>query len=588
MLRKDRRSYFVFVLLIVFTALVSSLYIYRIHLSSQQINTTNYLRDNWTCQVSSGTYYSLAPPSNLSNHANNTMVLTHMLPDVLNKNDVLYFRSSQQAVKVFLDDIIIYEYQDPGSRITGIATPSHWNFIPLETSDAGKELRIELRSPYALFSGKMNAIYLGDNFSLTSDLLAHVLNGYICTLVLLVFGILIILSSFIFINQNEGIKSFRYLGLYTILLALWMRSEVRVPDYLMFNPHVETLIGFLSLFLCPIPYLLFIKQRLPEKLHKVIHFLLALFSANFVVCIILQLLGIHDLVESSIIFPIFIIPTVILVCMQYLLQIKNRQRSYPLFSIFAFVSLVSSIAIELLYYYFGHSEYLGYLFRIDMIIYVACLAFSAVDTIVSHEMVSAQASELILKHQIKMMLSHIQPHFLFNSLGAIQSLIKKSPDTAYKMLFDFSKYLRSSINAWNNQSLIPFSTELENVKSFTNIQLIRFRNSFRVEFDIAVSDFSVPLLSIRALVENAVNHGARKSTSESPFVHIHSYETPGLYVIEIVDNGPGFDVDETLSNSDSSSGIQRCQHLFQSQMNASLNIHSTLGKGTTVIVHIPR
>ena len=412
MWKKDKRTYFVFILLILFTVLVSGFYMYRMYLSTQQISSTNYLQDNWTCQVSSGTYYSLTPPSNLDNHANNTMILTHALPDTLNQYDSLYFRSSQQSVRVYLDDVLTYEYHDPGSVFTGIATPSHWNFVPLETSDAQKTLRIELTSPYPLYAGKMNAIHLGNYIVMTSDLLKHVLHGYICTLILLTFGILIVFSSFIFSMQNEGIKSFRYLGLFTALLALWMRSEVQLPDYLMFEPHLERLIGLSSLFLCPIPYLLFIKKRFSQKIHKIINLLITLYSANFVICIILQLFGIHDLVESSIIFPIFVIPTVILVCAQYLLQLKHQERSYPFFSILAFVSLVSSIGIEILYYYCGLSKYLAYMFRADMTIYVVCLTFSAADTIVSNEMICAQKSELILKHQIKMMLSHIQPHFI--------------------------------------------------------------------------------------------------------------------------------------------------------------------------------
>ena len=129
---------------------------------------------------------------------------------------------------------------------------------------------------------------------------------------------------------------------------------------------------------------------------------------------------------------------------------------------------------------------------------------------------------------------------------------------------------------------------MENVKSFTNIQLIRFRNAFRVEYEIEASNFMVPILSIRALVENAVNHGARRSSSEDAFVLIHSFESQNYFIIEVIDNGPGFHVEEKLSNSDSTSGLHRCRHILETELNATIDIHSSLGKGTTVIVHIPK
>ncbi|MDD2970967.1 MAG: histidine kinase [Lachnospiraceae bacterium] len=498
------------------------------------------------------------------------------------------FRSSQQSVRLYLDDVLVYAYENPGSRLTGIATPSRWNMIPLESTDASKELRIELKSPYSQFSGIVNTVYLGSSTVLTSNLLKNTLHGYICSLLILIFGIIMLFTSHIFHIRNHAVQNFRYLGCFNILLSLWMRSEVRLPDYLTFDPHFELMLGICSMMLCPIPYLLFVKNRLNEKLHHVIKILLYLYSANFIICAALQLLGICDMLESSIVFLVLVVPTVVVICFHYILQLLHRERKYPVFFIFSFLSLFISIIVELIYYYLKHIEYYNYVFHTVMTIYIICLTFTAVQSIVSNEMLSAQVSEQILVGQIKMMLSHIQPHFLFNSLGAIQSLIRKSPDTAYQMLFDFSKYLRASINAWNAQATIPFSSEIENVKAFTNIQLIRFHNNFHVDFELDCTNFSVPLLSIRALVENAVNYGARRSTLETPFVRIHSYKTRDYFMVEVIDNGPGFDVDEKLSSSESTSGLHRCKHSLETQLNATLDIHSIPGNGTTVIVRIPR
>lgn len=583
-----KRTYIVFVLLIIATILVCGVYSFRMYTSSIHVNADNSMEGNWICSASSSTYYSLELPIQLNNYPDSPLILSHKLPSELSENSAVYFRSSQQSVAVYINNVLTYEYHSPGSRITGHATPSNWNFIMLHPEDAGKDFRIELTSPYKLYTGRANHVYIGNFYDLNANLLKHVLPGYICATILLFFGIIIVFTSHIFSRENPGIVNFRYLGLFTILLSIWMRSETKLPNYLLFDPHFEVFMEFCALMLCPLPYILFVKHRFSPKINKLLNILFYLFSINFIVSLILQFAGICDLVESSITIPILVVITAFIVGIQYLFQLIHRERNYYIFSIFAFISLIFSIAIEILLFLFGRFEAMGYGFRVGMCIYVICLTFTAVQGIISNELLSAQASEQILKRQIKMMMSHIQPHFLFNSLGAIQSLIKKSPDTAYQMLFDFSKYLRASINAWNNQVPIPFSSEIDNVKAFTNIQLIRFRNNFRIEFDIDEADFSVPILSIRALVENGVNHGARRSTYEIPYVKIHSYKTNDYYIVEVIDNGPGFDVAEKLSSSDSTSGLHRCKHVLELLMNATLTIHSIPGKGTTCIVRIPR
>lgn len=589
---KGNHSFFIF-LTFLFTALLTCvIYAFQIlpassssFFSSSQNNTMRY---NWTCVVSSGSFYSITLPAQLKNIQNNTLIASNTLPENIPVNAAVSFRSSQQAVKVYVDDLLIYKYDTSVGRLLGKSTPSHWNFISLSPEDAQKELRIELTSPYRIHSGQLGMVYYGRYSDLVTQLLRKTLPGLVTSIILFLIGIVIVFTSYILGRENGEAYHFRYLGYFICVLAVWMRSEVRLPDFLMGDPHLELLISYFALMLCPLPYLTFVKHRLHPRPYKVLQIFFSLYCLNFLICTLLQVLNIYDFVETAFIFHILAFANILWVCLQYIQQIIRKERTYRISSIVAFASLVAGVTLELLVYYTGYYQYTGLFFRIGISIYIIGLTVLAIQSIISQRLLNAQISEQLLKRQIRMMLSHIQPHFLFNSLGAIQSLIRKSPDTAYQMLFDFSKYLRASIGAWNSQDLIAFHSELENVKSFTNIQLIRFRNAFRVEYEIEASNFMVPILSIRALVENAVNHGARRSSSEDAFVLIHSFESQNYFIVEVIDNGPGFHVEEKLSNSDSTSGLHRCRHILETELNATIDIHSSLGKGTTVIVHIPK
>lgn len=116
----------------------------------------------------------------------------------------------------------------------------------------------------------------------------------------------------------------------------------------------------------------------------------------------------------------------------------------------------------------------------------------------------------IAENQVKIMLSQIQPHFLFNSLTAIAQLCEKDPHMAKKTTIDFSEYLRMNMDSLNERGVIPFEKELEHTKTYVAIEQLRFGNKLQVDFDIQTTAFSIPPLTLQPIVENAVKHGIGK------------------------------------------------------------------------------
>ena len=111
------------------------------------------------------------------------------------------------------------------------------------------------------------------------------------------------------------------------------------------------------------------------------------------------------------------------------------------------------------------------------------------------------------KKQTQLLIRHLNPHFIFNTLNAMKyHIILNHPDAAADLINDFSKYLRSILYAMTHDELVLFQKEWETAKSYLNIQKIRFEQ-LRIETDLETQDFYLPSSVLLPLIENAVRHG---------------------------------------------------------------------------------
>ncbi len=190
--------------------------------------------------------------------------------------------------------------------------------------------------------------------------------------------------------------------------------------------------------------------------------------------------------------------------------------------------------------------------------------------------------------RIKVMVNQMQPHFLYNALSAIQTIVKSDPDYAYQLIYDFTVHLRSNIRALSSDAPIPFQDELKNIRAYMNIEQMRFGDALKVRYEIDCDDFKVIPLSIQPLAENAARHGVYPKGDEGGTVTIRSYEAVSAYVVEVEDDGVGFDVKEALEKKSDSVGLKNLIFRLKSLMNANVTIDSKPGIGTKVIVTIPK
>lgn len=201
------------------------------------------------------------------------------------------------------------------------------------------------------------------------------------------------------------------------------------------------------------------------------------------------------------------------------------------------------------------------------------------------EFVKQHEKDLMAEQRIKIMMSQIQPHFLYNTLTTIQSLCITEPEKAAAVTGKFGAYLRKNLESLEKPDLIPLQEELEHTSIYADIEMVRFPK-ISVEYNIEADDFSVPALTIQPLVENAIRYGVRNRAHG--VVEVTTQKTDDSYVIIISDNGTGFDA-EALKTADSSHiGIRNVKERIEKMCHGTLEIDSRINEGTTITITIPR
>jgi two-component system LytT family sensor kinase len=116
------------------------------------------------------------------------------------------------------------------------------------------------------------------------------------------------------------------------------------------------------------------------------------------------------------------------------------------------------------------------------------------------------------RSEIKALQTQINPHFLFNSLNTVVSLVRIDPDKARDLIINLSDFLRYNIES--SLKLIDIEEEIGHVKSYVNIEQARFGDRVKIEYELDDQvDIKIPVLIIQPLVENSIKHGMRVNTT---------------------------------------------------------------------------
>jgi len=201
------------------------------------------------------------------------------------------------------------------------------------------------------------------------------------------------------------------------------------------------------------------------------------------------------------------------------------------------------------------------------------------------EIAEERTRKLAAEAQLRSLESRIHPHFLFNTLNAISSLIAVDPARAEQIVGRLATLLRTSLDA-GNQPLISLREELTMVESYVDIESARFGDKLRgaVEVPAELLDAQVPPLSVQSLVENAVKHVITPQRGGGE-VRVTASADTGSLRIEVQDTGPGFDLAAIRAGHGLDNLVGRLNALFGEK--ARLNVLRRDGKSVVEMV-LPR
>jgi two-component system LytT family sensor kinase len=203
-----------------------------------------------------------------------------------------------------------------------------------------------------------------------------------------------------------------------------------------------------------------------------------------------------------------------------------------------------------------------------------------------------EQERLLLHARMEALQNQINPHFLFNTLNSISSLVRFDPDTARDMISKLATILRRLLNS--TDSFVPLSDEVEFIDNYLDIEVVRFgKDKLQVLKDLAPESLEVmvPSMILQPLVENSIKHGLA-SKVEGGSIQLRSRISQFTLVIEVEDDGVGMAAEPPREREESrGSGIgmanvsERLQVLYGDA--AQMTIDSQPGKGTLVRIRLP-
>ena len=200
---------------------------------------------------------------------------------------------------------------------------------------------------------------------------------------------------------------------------------------------------------------------------------------------------------------------------------------------------------------------------------------------------AAERENQLTKDRIAIMLSQIQPHFLYNALSVIQDMCHGKAPEAEEAAVEFSEFLRGNLDSLRADAPIPFEQELRHTQNYLSLEKKRFGDNLNVEYDIGTLDFSIPALTLQPVVENAVRYGVMQR-EEGGTVRIAACQTGEDFVVTVTDDGVGFDPMTPKEDGRTHIGISNVRERLRIMCSGNLEITSTPGAGTVARITLPK
>lgn len=350
------------------------------------------------------------------------------------------------------------------------------------------------------------------------------------------------------------------------------------------------IIDYLNLLLLMLFILFYVRIYIHHKsISRAIDVFICIWTIIIIGYFMCQALGLRQMIGFT--KNIINIAILILTFLFIFLIIEYKNCKGSLFTLNFTILLISTMLIEV-YCKATEDEFLSIAFGTGILIFSTTHFISIMIKAQKSFVQAAKAEKIeneLVQSKVSVMLSQIQPHFLYNTLVVIRQLCDINPKTAKEAVTEFATYLRGNLDSLTFNTTIPFEKEMEHIENYVSLEKKRFGDKINIEYDFECLDFDVPSLTVQTVVENAIRHGITKR-KEGGTVTIKTRETSKRYIIEVHDNGVGMDLTKPPEYRDNRShiGLDNVRKRMESMCNGELLFNSTPNIGTIVYMSIPK
>lgn len=406
-----------------------------------------------------------------------------------------------------------------------------------------KEFVLEVVNPYpfaeqsfndcfkVMFS-EANGVYLKFFFDVFPPVLAFLL---VCFFGIFLFPI----AGFILGKINYQYFAFGALCFFWGMFMIGQRASTYLNMWIL-DPAACMTIVILLRYCLFITIMFYLKSNLKGNAARAAANLVAtIYILATAAAIVLQFTNVSDLYATSSVMYLFAAAGTLVITVLLIAETRHNPRAVMI--IISWTPLTLSVLLDALnrYLLFTNIHFYYFGLAITMIYQIIRLVYDLRKQYLESIRYQQMQKELY-EAKVGVMVSQIQPHFMYNALTSIAMMCSIDPETAQEATVTFAKYLRGNMDSLKQTNPVPFTQELAHLKKYLYIEKLRFGNKLNVEYDIQPTDFVLPQLSIQPIVENAVKHGVGMK-KKGGTVTIATRETDNAYEVIVSDDGVGFD-----------------------------------------------
>ena len=537
-------------------------------------------------------------PTKISTSPSGISVLKKQLPSNVSSRDAIAVRSYHQLLHVRVGGDIIYAYPNLGWTGVGNFISDEWIVVNMKPEYAGQTIELHFTNTSVFkTSFTISDVYYGTDNDVVQQIRGITIMPFIWGLIVFIFGLFLLIMSWVYGRPTDQ-RPNTAMGAGLLCFGIWLINRAMLPVLSRFSGALYLFAMIALLFVAPC---IFLYSYYRNKEHRRISFrcyqiaiaadvfimlscIVIRYNPNVIAILCYVLSGFGILLNGILLFRSAFGPKANL--------LTRTERALNRTEFFANIILPVIVIAESIIFSERMWTELSMFFRSGLLVY----AFIYMMFVFWRNLLAfsdrVNVTNKLKENQMKLMLDQIQPHFLFNTLSAIRILIKMEPDAAYDAMYDFSKYLRANIDNVNNIDGIDFASEVDHIKSYVNIEKLRFGDRVNAEYDIQCDDFFVPPLAIQGLVENAIQYGIL-AKMRGGTIWLRSYETDDYDVVEIEDDGIGFNRDTAAhlfsiyASDDDKVGMESNQVLRIAMAEVMENLNLTDASGNPILLTEP-